>query len=177
MVEGRELPRSWRDHWKYDVIDAYGAIWPPKENDEGEEEYSLDLVMAEHLAGAHISGLGKVPSWFAKGAAMVVAAKLNPKDTRVQAWNDAIPGVLSQMKKPDDLITGKLGTEQTAIASYAYLSFLMKNTQRFHTVMKSMRGKESFGASFSKGFGGSPTQVATIWAQNASRQPPKRRRR
>ena len=47
MIERRnEVPRAWRGHWNFTVVDSYGALYPSRE-----EEYSNDVLIAQQIAG------------------------------------------------------------------------------------------------------------------------------
>src|SRR5437667_426741 len=63
MVEERDLPTSWRGHYRFSIVDAYGVVLSPKAGD-----YSLDALIAQQLAAVYIASLGKgVPHWLAEG--------------------------------------------------------------------------------------------------------------
>jgi hypothetical protein len=91
MVEKRELPAEWRGHWRFDTLDAYGALIIPQR-----EEYSLDALIAQQVAGVYIADLGESPHWFREGVARVAAARLAPSDPRF-----VIGEMMGAMGKPD----------------------------------------------------------------------------
>jgi hypothetical protein len=165
MVEKRELPRGWRGHWKYDIIDAYGALIPPRT-----DEYSLDGLISEQLAATYVASLSDAPEWFADGVGRVVASRIALKDSRVTAWNSELPGILGAFVKPDDFLSGKIQPESAAIAGYSFVRFLMKDSKRFSAVLNALRDGEEFGRAFSKVYGGSPAQATQIWARTARRR-------
>lgn len=171
MVEKRAPPDEWRGHWDYTVVDAYGAIIPPRT-----DEYSAEVLIAQQLAGAYVASLGKMPPrWFAEGAARVVASRLGPDDPRVLEWDEELAKVVATMRSPDDFLTGKLAPEAADIASYSFVSFLMDKSKEFDLLIKAMRNGEDFDKSFSLIYGGSPVQVSAVWAQKAARSKPKKR--
>lgn len=164
MVEKRELPRDWRGHWKYDIVDAYGALIPPRA-----DEYSLEGLISEQLAATYVASLSDTPQWFADGVGRVVASRLAAKDPRVAEWNSALPGVLAALAKPDEFLTGKVPPESASIAGYSFVKFLMKDAKRTGALLDALRGGEHFAKAFSAVYGGSPAQATQIWARTASR--------
>jgi hypothetical protein len=165
MVEKRSLPTAWRGHFKYSIVDAYGAVVPPKAG-----EYSLQCLIGQQLAAGYVASKGNnVPSWFAEGTGRVVAARLVPHDARVQHWNDELPNIFAEMKKPDDFLTGQLPPEDGDIASYNYLKFLMAQSKQYLKLVDDLRKGADFNKAFSAAYGGSPAQLAEVWV----RKPPK----
>ena len=86
MVEKRRVPSDWRGHWNYNIVDAYAALAPPKDDDLD----SFDQTLTEAMAGAYLESKGKVPNWFAQGAARALAAELFPKSSNVAMWNELV---------------------------------------------------------------------------------------
>ena len=161
MVERRDIPAGTKGHFRYTIVDAYGAMVPPRA-----DEYSLQGLLAQQIAGVHIAAQGRgVPRWFAEGCGRVAAARFANDDLRVKAWNDAVPQVVSSMKAPDDFMTGKLEQEQTDIASYSFVAFLMKDARRFSQLIDGLRKGGEFNQTFTAAFGGAPNQVAPAWVR------------
>ena len=172
MVERRDLPRSWRGHWRFNVVDAYGAMIPPRA-----DEYSLEPLVTEFVASAYIKNLGDVPSWFADGAGRVAASRVASDDSRVMQWQEQLPEVLSTMQKSDDFVTGKLPPDATAIASYSFVKYLMgRDPKRFKQLLGEIRDGNAFGDSFAKVYRASPAQLTVAWGASISRKSKKRRR-
>ncbi len=165
MVEKRELPKDWRGHWVYDIVDAYGAMIPPRT-----DEYSLESLLSEQLAATYVASLSDTPEWYADGVGRVVASRVAPKDERVVAWNNDISGVLASLAKPDSFLSGKLPPKDAAIAGYSYVRFLMKDSKRTAALLDALRAGEKFEKAFSAVYGGSPAQVTQIWARTARRR-------
>ena len=113
MVEKRDLPPAWRGHYRYSVIDAYGAVLNPKSPD-----YQLDPLIAQQLAAVFVASQGKgVPHWFAEGCGRVVASRIPPaSDRRVGQWNDELPAAMSLMAFTDDFLAGKLPPKRPTFA-------------------------------------------------------------
>ncbi len=169
MVEKRQLPKESRGHWRYSVVDAYGAIIPSRT-----DEYPSDVLIGQQLAGAYIASLGKLPPrWFAEGAALVAASHINPKDPRVAEWDAAIPSIVAEMQAADDFITGKLPTESADIVAYGFVKSLMRTSKNFDNLLNALRKGEDFNKAFSQIYGGSPAQLADVWARTAGSKPAK----
>lgn len=162
MVEKRELPGEWRGHWKFDVLDAYGALITPRS-----DEYSLDALIAQQVAGAYVASLGDSPMWFREGAARVAAARLAPSDPRVKAWDEGVRQALSSMMQPADFLQGKLNPEATAIASYSFMKFLMSDAKKFDPLLAALKRGAKFDQAFVQAYGGPPVQLAAAWARKA----------
>lgn len=167
MVEKRDLPPVWRGHYRYSIIDAYGAVLNPKSPD-----YSLDTLIAQQIAAVYVAAQGKgVPHWFAEGCGRVVASRLAPaSDRRVSQWNDELPAAMGLMAAPDDFLTGKLPPEEADICSYSFAKFLMADTRRFKILMDGLKKGGEFAKTFESAYG-PPAQAAAAWARN----PPKGR--
>ncbi len=160
MVEQRDIPRNSRGHWRYTVIDAYGAVIPA----DAEDSSSNDSLIGQQLAGAYIASLGKLPPrWFSEGVARTAAERLGTRDPRVKAWDDRVSEIAGRMAKPDDFITGKMPTEDGNIISYSFVQTLMKNKRNFSTLLKALREGQDFDKSFTVIYGGTPNQLAQAW--------------
>ena len=164
MVEKRELPKEWRGHWNFTIIDAYGAFIPPTD-----ATYTLDGLVAQQLAGTYIASLNNAPRWFSEGCARVAAARLAAKDPRVAAWKNGLLPAAKKMTKPSDFMTGKIPPEDADIASYAFITGLMKDSKRFNAILDGLRAGEDFNALFLNSYGAGPEKVAEIWANSVVR--------
>ncbi len=164
MVEKRELPAEWRGHWKFDTLDAYGALVNPRR-----DEYSLEALIGQQVAGVYIASLGDSPQWFREGVARAAAARLAPDDPRVRAWNEAIPSVLGSMNQPADFLSGKLPPEPTSIASYSFAKFLMGDAKKFDALLTRLRGGANFPQAFTQVYGGAPEMLTAAWIRKAGR--------
>lgn len=164
MVERRDLPQPWRGHFNYTIVDAYGAVVPPRAGD-----YSLQVLIGQQLAGAYVASLGKgTPRWFAEGSARVAASRIDGADSRVQKWDDAVLEVISTMTAPDDFLTGKVPPEESDICSYSFVKFLMADAKRYQKLIDDLRGGANFDQAFASTYGGSPSQITQSWV----RKPP-----
>ncbi|HND50924.1 MAG TPA: hypothetical protein PLV92_00950 [Pirellulaceae bacterium] len=160
MVERRQIPKEWRGHWQFNVVDSYGALVPPRSG-----EYSLEILVGQQLAGAYIASLGKIPRWFSEGCARAAAAKLDPSDPRVASWNSQLPEALGAMSAADDAINGKLPQEQGDVVNFSFVNFLMSDAKKFNRMLDELRKGVAFDKAFGETYGGSPSQVADAWAK------------
>lgn len=160
MVEKRDVPNSWRGHWMYSVVDAYGAIIPARR-----DEYSNDALIAQQIAGVYVASLGNPPTWFAEGAARVAAERLGKDDPRVAEWNTELDAVTKKMSKPDDFLTGMLSPEETNVAAFGFVRFLMSDGKRFGALLKDLSQGQKFEPALQKNFGGTPAQLTDAWSK------------
>ena len=157
MVEQRTLPREWRGHWRFDVVNAYGALLP-------DDEATNEALLAEQIGGVYAASLGKtVPYWFAEGAGRLVAARVDKRDETVISWEDDFPAAVAKMNKPDDFLTGKISTEDADLIAYKFVESLMGDSRRSGQLLKGLREGVPFDQCFQAVYGGNPQQVATQW--------------
>lgn len=171
MVEKRSLPAQWRGHFKFSTVDAYAAVVSPKPGTS--QDYPLQGMILQQLAGTYMASIGKgVPHWFAEGAGRVVASRLSAGDSRVRAWDEAIPGVVSSMPASDSFLGGNMETEAADIAAYSYVKHLMSDSRRFQALVDGLRKGGEFNKTFSDVYGGSPAQVTQAWVRKAATSKP-----
>ncbi len=161
MVERRKMGSSSRGHWRYTIIDAYGAVVPPGSRDE----YGLDALLAQQITAATVAARAAVPTWFGEGVGRSIADKINAADTRVVAWREQLPEITKQFDKPDDFMTGKLPPEDAAIASYGFVSALMKKDQQFKKLLGKLWEGEAFDAAFQSTYERGSAEMAADWVQ------------
>jgi mono/diheme cytochrome c family protein len=165
MVEQRQLPSEWRGHWRYTIVDAYGALVPARA-----EEFGNEALLAQLIASTYVSSLGDAPRWFAEGVGRSVASKVSANDPRVIAWDEQISGVMAGMSKPDDFLAGKPGPEAADVASYRFVSFLLsRDARRFHNLLRAVGQGQPFEEAFLQTYGATPAQVTPLWAQAEAR--------
>jgi mono/diheme cytochrome c family protein len=165
MVERREIPDGWSGHYRFNVVDAYAAIVPPQGN-----EYSLNSLIAEQLAGVYLDSLskeGKLPTWFSQGSAWAVGATADAKDPRSRAWDDSVPGILAGAAKPEDFLENKLPPGDTAVLNYSFCKFLMSNARGYTALLTGLRDKKDFDQAFREAYRAEPKQIAPAWAGKA----------
>jgi hypothetical protein len=164
MVEKRELPKEWRGHWNFTIIDAYGALIPPNDS-----SYTLEGLVAQQLAATYVASLNNPPRWFSEGCGRVAASRMAAKDARVAAWKDGLGAALAKLSSPSDFMTGKIPPEDADICSFSFVSGLMKDSKRFNAILDGLRAGEDFNKLFTASYGFGPEKVAEIWARTAAR--------
>ena len=166
MVEKRSIPRDWRGHWRYNIVDAYACLYPPRTEEDGK----LESLMAEQIAGAYVDSLGKVPGWFAQGTAWEIASRIDKKDARIAKWNARVPEVVRQLEKADDFLTGKLSAGDAAVLNYSFMKFLMGKSANYKALLGALRKGVEFKKAFVRAYRGEPSQAALAWARGVSRK-------
>ena len=164
MVEKRELPKDWRGHWRYNIVDAYGVMLPPANDDE---DYTIDGLLTQQIAAVYVASLNDAPRWFSEGAGRMVASRLAPRDPRVRQWSTGLPKVLASMQKTTDFQQGRMPAEQADIASFSFVDFLTQDMKRFRNLLNGLREGQAFNRAFAASYGGSPAKVSEIWARHA----------
>ncbi len=163
MIEKRSLPPRWKGHFKFDIVDAYGTVLIPRS-----EDYSLDGLLAEHIAGIHARSIGDVPAWFSNGLARAIAAKVVKGDPRIDAWKEAVNTAATKAANSSDIVTGKLGGEDGALLSYSYVQFLMGNAARWNALLKAVGNGATFNDAFAGAYGDTPAKISEIWWKSGS---------
>lgn len=157
MVEKRQLPQAWKGHWRYNILDNYAALLPPR----GAED-EMDGLLIQQLGSGYMAGLGQgVPTWFADGAGYLAVVRLVRDDPRIKEWEEALPGVIASMTKPDDFMTGKLPDDQAGLVAMSFVQKLMSDSRRFNQLLMALRKGESFDRSFQLIWGGTPQELLT----------------
>lgn len=163
MVERRELPTETGGHFRYTYLDAYAAIVPPA------DAKALNALLAQQIAGLYVASRGRMPVWFAEGSARAAAARMEPKDARVRAWESRVPDALQESPRADSFITGGMAPEEAAVLSYSLVKYLMSSSSRYLGLLSSVQAGTPFDQAFLKAYGAAPTQVASMWAARVRR--------
>ena len=164
MLEHREIPAAWRGHWHFDPLDAYACVLL---SSGGEVSPGL---LAQQLAGAYVASLGKIPHWFAEGTARTVAARLEPKDSRIKACDEQVGRILVATDKPEGFLTGALQAEENDLLSYSFVKYLATQPVRQAGLLASLQQGASFDAAFGKAYGGPPRQSIGAWLARAQKR-------
>ncbi|MDX1963038.1 MAG: c-type cytochrome domain-containing protein [Pirellulales bacterium] len=163
LVEDREIPIGLHGHIRYDVINAYGVIWPPAKS----SDFSLKLLAQEQASGLFIGnlGMGQFPSWFATGAGKVLAAKLEPRDPRIKYFDNNIAAALGGTRNVGQLLSNNVAGEANDILAYGFVKsvFMGKNTN-FNNLLAAVRGGANFEAAVRKIYGGTVPQLLSQWS-------------
>jgi hypothetical protein len=73
------------------------------------------------------------------------------------------------MSQPADFLQGKMPPEETAIASYGYMKFLMGDAKRFDALLLALRENAKFDEAFLRSYGGVPELGAAAWMRKPVR--------
>jgi len=163
MLERREIPASWRGHWRYTGVDAYGCVLLT-------DDQAPAGLIAQQIAGAYVASLGKVPRWFAEGTARAIAARVDAKDPRLKLWDDQVTRVLGDVDKPEEFLTGELAPEDADALAYSYVKYLMTSTNRYAGLLAALAEGTPFDAAFSGSYGGTPAQLVAAWRSRAAKR-------
>ncbi len=163
MLERREIPAAWHGHWRYTGVDAYGCLLL-----DG-DDVPPGLV-AQQMAGAYVASLGKVPRWFAEGTARAVAAKLDPRDERVKAWDTEAARLMQSAAKPGAFLGGDLPPEESDVLSYSFVKFLMSSTSRFAELLAALSAGTAFEPAFEASYRAAPTAAVAEWNKRINRR-------
>lgn len=168
MIEERSVPKEWRGHWKYDIVDPYIVLLKPSSSDD----FSLNALLAQQLASMYIAARsdGKGPRWLAEGTGRALAAKMDPKDSRILAWSQEIPDALSRMQTPDDFMTGKLGPEDSDVLSFSFMRLMMTKSKNFAQLLTSVSQGMPIDQALARSYGATPAQLAGAWVPYAAKK-------
>ncbi len=164
MLEHREIPSSWRGHWRYTVVDAYGCVLLSSDGN------AAPGLIAQQIAGAYVAGLGAAPRWFAEGTARVVAAKFDSKDPRVKLWDDQVGRILTASDKPEAFLNGGLSPEDNDILSYSFVKYLNVSGPRQSALLAALQQGTAFDEAFAKIYNGPPSQLIDTWTARAAKR-------
>lgn len=155
MVEKRQLPAEWVAHTRYDIIDQYAALLPPRENFE-----SFDGPLVQQLASGYLAAMGgSVPKWFSDGAGIMAVTKLVRDDPRIKQWESEVPGIIASQTKPDDFITGALPEDRAALVASGMVGQLSSDNRRWGQLLTALRQGEDFNVAFQALWGATPSQL------------------
>lgn len=155
MVEKRQFPRSISSSWNADGAEAYVVLLAPFSS----EESSYEVTLARDLAAVHVSGWNPtIPRWFADGMAYWTVAKLFKRNKALSNLDQSAVAAVSQMKKPDDFISGKISADQAALVGYQFVSSLQSNSRSFKRLLNALRKQEGFDQAFEQSYGISPKE-------------------
>ena len=125
MIAGHKLPKDTASYWKSDTVDAFGSILLSK----NKEPQSAEASLAAQIGALYTSSLAPdVPRWFADGVGHQTASKILPRNETVKSWAAQATETAGQIKNPAELLTGQLGEQKTAMASW-FLVQQLKNNQ------------------------------------------------
>lgn len=168
MVEKREVPREMSGHWFFNYIDAYAAIYVPKDDPSGK---LLGGLLAETLSGAYLESLGEMPQWFVTGAARAHAERLEPSNPALKQWQDSVPPALAAGGQLDAFLDSRSLDSNGLALSYGFGKWLTtgNNGSRYQALLSQMKRGSSFNQAFQAAYQNNPKTLFAQWARGASR--------
>lgn len=155
MVELRQVPKTARAHWRYSLIDAYGALLVDRNASEPTAE------MAEQIASIFAANMGTdIPEWFATGVGRVVAAKMAPNDPVVAAWQAPVD---VRKYKPVDILNRRVPNSVSGPVFFALGKQLLQNRRTFGRFTGQLRAGSSFAAAWQNVYGSTPVDSVTAF--------------
>jgi hypothetical protein len=159
MIEERDMPKEAFSHWRYTVIDAYGAMLSSKSG-----ENSNEGLIAHQIGSAYVASLGtNVPHWFAEGSGRMAAAKIAPNDVRGKAWDVVLMEAWGELEKPSEFMEGKMNNELADTFSYSFVKYLNNDSKRYQKLLSELRKGGDFAKLFPAIYGYDPAKVAENW--------------
>lgn len=164
MVEKRELPNDWRAHSRYTIVDCYGCLLVPQD-----DQKAAALLLAQVFASAYLENQGKLPRWFIEGASRVIAARAEPRDPLGKLWQEQAKTALSDGRGPDEFLKGgdTLSGDAQAM-SYDFMKNVMSKSGKFTALLAETRKGAAFDPAFARHFGAAPAALAELWAKSAA---------
>jgi mono/diheme cytochrome c family protein len=154
MVDKRELTNDTNAFFVFNVVDAFGAVLAPKENDT-----SFPLLVSEILCGCYVDSQGRnVPAWFSDGAGRYYAAKAEPRSALVKHWDDSVGPALAGARP--GFVNDKSVDGQNAALAYGLVKTMMANGSAFNALLEMLRKGTRFDTAVQRAYGASPLQLA-----------------
>lgn len=166
MVEQRDLSSDARGHWRFTVVDAYGAIMVPASQVVDD---SMTALVTQQLAGIYAASIGKeIPDWFADGLARACAARVAPQGKMVLGWQKQFSRVMQTVLSPRDIVTDRLPPEEAGVVRYGLMKDLMR-ARGFPKLLTALRSGTPFNEALQETCGATAEQLAGIWLERARR--------
>ena len=145
-----------RGVWKFDFVEAYAVILPSK-------DYGLNALLAQEISAVYTAAAGAAPMWFADGVGRTMAQRVDPKDSRVLAFEGQLSNALSQYKG-ESVVNGGIPRDALGALSYGLVKAqFMTNATNFAALMSALRQGQDFDQAVTKVYRASPLQIATAW--------------
>jgi mono/diheme cytochrome c family protein len=157
MLVHRDLSSDTGSFFKFDVINAYGGILLPKD-----DEIMFSLLASEVMCGLHVESLAtNVPEWFGIGAGRVYASKVEARSTMVKRWDEAAMAAMGGAKP--NFVTAKNLDGQDVALSYGLVKSMYGNSAKFNALIDAMRKGARFDQALMQTFGVNSEKLAQAW--------------
>ena len=156
MIEKRDVPKDWSNHWGNNQVDAYIVFQvPPTEYD------NVRPWIARNVAAAYAKGLASdVPDWFANGWAYWIAAKIYNGEDATKAWTQKATDLTKRMTSRDDFIQGRMTDDEAGLVAFQFVEYLKQTGgNRFNKMISEMRDGASFERAFALAFDMTPAEM------------------
>lgn len=156
MIEQRDIPREWTNHWGNDQVDAFIAFQIPARDYD-----TMRPWIARNIAAAYAKGLASdVPDWFANGWAYSIAAKIYAGDEIVRTWNQKATELTKRMTNRDDFIANRIPPDDAGLVAFHFIEYLKQNGgNRFQKMIGQLRDGSSFDRAFALSFEATPAEI------------------
>ncbi len=163
MVEERTPSNAARGHFRYNIINAYGVILPPTN-----DEFPLLGLVAQQTGGLYMASVGRSPRWFAEGAGAVIAMQTEGSsarhDPRLKALQDTLPTALGGGAKAVEFMNNALPTEENDALSYGFVNTMMSSKSKFEQLVRLLKQGQDFDGAFGLVYKTSPAAAVSNWA-------------
>lgn len=156
MVEGREIPKSYKTRWGFDTINAYVALLLTRNQDPE----TAEAILTRDIGAVYFASLGPaVPRWFAEGMGYWVAEDVLRGSDIVEEWETESKTLAEGMNRPDDFIAGRIPDDQAALVGFYFIKQLRaKGSKPFNRMLDMLRDDRTFDDSFREIYGVPPTE-------------------
>lgn len=158
MIDKRDIPKEWTNHWGNDQVDAFIVFQIPASDYNGVRPW-----IARNVAAAHIRGLSAdVPNWFANGWGYWIAAKIYPGEDVTKLWTQRAGDLTKRMTSRDDFVQGRMSDDDAGLVAFQFVEYLKQgDSKRFNKLVSEMRGGASFERSFALAYDMTPVEMLT----------------
>jgi mono/diheme cytochrome c family protein len=156
MIERREIPAEWSNHWGNNQVDAYLVFHVRPGDFDG-----LKPWLARDLTAAYMKGTAAdVPDWFANGVGYSVAAKLFGSDDLIQLWTKKSVELTQKMTNRDDFISGRMTDDDAGLVAFQFVEYLKQTGgNRLNKMLAELRDGSSFERAFVLAFDVTPAEL------------------
>ncbi len=156
MIEQRDVPKEWSNHWGNNQVDAYIVFQiPPADYDNARPS------IARNVAAAYAKGLSSdVPDWFANGWGYWIAAKMYAGDDAIKLWTQRATDATKRMANRDDFIQNRMTDDEAGLVAFQFVEYLKQaGGNRFNKMIGEMRDGTSFERAFALAFDMTPAEM------------------
>ncbi|TWT83385.1 Planctomycete cytochrome C [Planctomycetes bacterium CA13] len=164
MVESRDIPPNWTDHWKYDGLNAYIAALVHDSDDEKEIENQLAAPLVSLAVATH----GRdVPRWFAEGVGAHVRSKTRGRVDRATIRRELaeMATAVAAMENPKQFFEQKLKPDQMDLVSASIVATMLDRGRRknFDALLRNLDRGIPFETAFQEAMKMSLQEYVTKW--------------